>query len=78
MSAKTPKPYFVEYANMLAVVWASSAGKARYAAAISLADSGWMRRADPSKVSCRRAPKFDHLTTAKVSWCYSIEHMPTA
>jgi len=71
-------PYRVEYGGQEAIVWASSAGKARYKAALALAEACWMSEADPSKVSCRRAPECDHIATAMPGKCYHPEYLPKA
>ena len=72
------KPYRVEFQGMTGIVWETSVGRARYRAALSLCDAGWLPRANPASIKARRAPEHDARTTAKRGLCYgdTPEYLP--
>ena len=74
--SKRAKPYRVRCAGVVSIVWAASAAKARYCCALSAQDAGFVLRANPVLVACRRALEFDHIVPDKIGVCYSPDNWP--
>ena len=72
------RPFRVEYQDMPCVVWAASAGRARYLAAVSLHDAGYLNRANPAAIRAIRDRSLDHLTLAAPGRCYGYDQLPSA
>ncbi len=70
------KPFAVTYEGVTGIVWATSAGKAKYKYALSIKDAGFIGKANPAIVSCRRAPEYDYIETAIPGKCYIPECVP--
>lgn len=75
-ATEAAKSYRVEFGGMIGIVWATSAGKARYRAALSVSDAGWLLRPNPSRIKCVRAYEFDHIATAEIGKCYHPDYVP--
>jgi hypothetical protein len=70
----TSRAYLVELCGMSGCTFAASAGKARYHAALSAHDAGFLRRPDPSQVRARRLPALDaYAERAAPRKCYALD-----
>lgn len=59
-------------------VLAATRDKAKYATALSAHDAGYLCRASPASVRCKRAPDYDaRLRTAKAYFPYSDDYVNT-
>lgn len=73
MSKRRVWPFYTTFAGVTSVVWAENQGKARMITAHCAHDAGFMKRADPSRVGCRRAHEFDDKKQETPTGCLSVE-----
>ena len=69
------RAFRVECAGIIAVVFSQSAGKARYAAARSAHDAGYLRTPNPADVRCTRAKEFDGRSGVKPGRPYGLDYL---
>ena len=69
------RAFRVECAGIVAVVFSQSPGKARYAAARSAHDAGYLRSPNPAEVRCTRAPEFDGRSGVKPGRPYGLDYL---
>ena len=58
-----------------AIVFAANSDRARYTCALTAAKSGFIPRANPSLVGCRRSPEHDRHPLAKPGHCFAIDQL---
>jgi hypothetical protein len=54
---------------------AINADRARYTTALGAADVGFLPRASPHLVRCRRAPEHDRNPALRERWCSTEDHL---
>lgn len=68
------RPYRTILHGISSIVWAKSAGRARYVTALSAFDAGYIKNPNPSLVeSCRREFRLDGVFGFVIDHCYDPE-----